>query len=292
MRTIVELSALGLAVFSVVRGGVIAEANAATPPDGWKWMSLAAAPTDSTGLDRGFLVTGDHTTALGSAEGIAWAPRPVVLLPIWRSAVRGHGMVVGIDHQGQIHTTPDGLTWTRRGSGTPSSLHSAAFGHGRFVAVGNEGAVVTSTDAVTWTACDAGMDERLRGVAFGNGRFVAVGYAGTILTSRDGTRWTQRPSGTDVRLQDIAYGHGTFIAVGWQGVILASQSGTEWTRRRSGTSSHLRRVAFGEARSLTNAAVLSVRSPGCNGEHPAAPLMVLGPPGRITATNQLWRPFP
>lgn len=292
MRTLVELSALGLAVCTVAQGGVIAAADATAPSNGWKLMSMAAAPVASTWPDGGFLVTGDHTPALGSAEGIAWTPRPVLLLTNWRSAVQGHGTVVGIDHHGQIHTTTNGLIWMRRESGTPSSLHGVAFGHGRFVAVGNEGAVVTSTDAVVWTACDAGTDERLRGVAFGHGLFVAVGYAGTILTSCDGTRWRPRPSGTHVRLQDIAYGHGLFVAVGWQGVILTSETGAQWTRRSSGTSSHLRRVAFSEGRSLANASVFRVRASGCTGERAEAPLIGVGRPPTVTATSESRRTSP
>jgi hypothetical protein len=51
------------------------------------------------------------------------------------------------------------------------------------VAVGWNGAILTSPDGVTWTQRDSGTSNNLSGVAYGNGTFVAVGWHGTILTS-------------------------------------------------------------------------------------------------------------
>ena len=56
------------------------------------------------------------------------------------------------------------------------------YGNGRFVAVGEDGTILTSPDGVSWTRRTSGTSNRLEGVAYGNGLFVAVG-GGTILTS-------------------------------------------------------------------------------------------------------------
>jgi hypothetical protein len=57
------------------------------------------------------------------------------------------------------------------------------YGNGTFVAVGYPGAILTSPDGVTWTQRASGTVGFLRGVTYGNGTFVAVGDWGAILTS-------------------------------------------------------------------------------------------------------------
>jgi hypothetical protein len=83
---------------------------------------------------------------------------------------------------GTILTSPDGVTWTRRTSGTNSELRGVAYGDGLFVAVG-DGTILTSPDGVSWTRQTPPTGNWLYGVTYGNGRFVAVGMYGIILTS-------------------------------------------------------------------------------------------------------------
>jgi hypothetical protein len=103
---------------------------------------------------------------------------------------------VAVGKDGTILTSPDGVSWTARTSGTSKSLSGVAYGNGTFVAVGGGGAILTSPDGVSWTARTSGTSKGLSGVAYGNGLFVAVGGGGAILTSPDGVTWTQRTSGT------------------------------------------------------------------------------------------------
>ena len=51
------------------------------------------------------------------------------------------------------------------------------------MAVGRGGAILTSPDGVTWTQRTSGTSRDLNGVAYGNGLFVAVGDFGIIFTS-------------------------------------------------------------------------------------------------------------
>jgi hypothetical protein len=57
------------------------------------------------------------------------------------------------------------------------------YGNGLFVAVGEDGAILTSPDGVNWTRRTSGTRNGLESVTYGNGLFVAVGEWGTILTS-------------------------------------------------------------------------------------------------------------
>ena len=136
-----------------------------------------------------------------------------------------------------------GTTWTVRVPGF-SGLDGVAYGNDTFVAVGEDGAILTSPDGVNWTQRTSGTSNRLRGVTYGNGLFVAVGEDGTILTSPDGATWTQRTLETNDDFIGVTYGNGTFVAVG-DGAILTSPDGVNWTQRTSETSDDLYAVTYG-----------------------------------------------
>ena len=157
----------------------------------------------------------------------------------------GAGSFVAVGDMGEILTSPDGITWTERDSGTEKDLRGVAYGAGTFVAVGDKGEILTSPDGITWTEMTSGAEKDLLGVAYGNGRFVAVGSYGEILTSPDGITWTRRDSGTERSLNGVAYGNGIFVAVGQMGEILTSPDGITWTERCSGTSGYLQKVSCG-----------------------------------------------
>src|SRR5690606_22607262 len=84
-------------------------------------------------------------------------------------------------------------------------------------AVGDNGTILTSPDGVTWTSRSSGTMQHLRGITHGGGLWVAVGFSGTILTSSDGTTWTSRSSETTQILYGVAYGGGMWVVVGAAG---------------------------------------------------------------------------
>ena len=98
---------------------------------------------------------------------------------------------------GTILTSPDGISWTQRTSGSQQfDLYGLTYGNGLFVTVGESGSILTSPDGITWTERTSGTPKELYVVTSGNGLFVTVGFFGTILTSPDGITWTERTSGT------------------------------------------------------------------------------------------------
>jgi hypothetical protein len=72
-----------------------------------------------------------------------------------------------------------GTTWTWRSG----QLFSITYGNGLFVAAWRGGTLLTSPDGVTWTLRTTGTASVIEGVAYGNSLFMAVGRTGTILTS-------------------------------------------------------------------------------------------------------------
>jgi hypothetical protein len=104
-------------------------------------------------------------------------------------------VTVGLDST--ILTSPDGVSWAHRDSGTTSGLLGISSDADLLVAVGYNGTIVVSSNAVSWTPLDSGSSDYLCDVAYGNGRFVVVGgigsgqiaEGGTILWSPDGLSW-------------------------------------------------------------------------------------------------------
>jgi photosystem II stability/assembly factor-like uncharacterized protein len=87
-------------------------------------------------------------------------------------------------------TPPGG--WVSRTSPTTQDLHGIVFGNGTFVAVGNSGTVLTSPDGINWMQRASGTSRNLAAVAFGASslNFTAVGDYGTIIFSDDkGGSW-------------------------------------------------------------------------------------------------------
>ncbi len=54
------------------------------------------------------------------------------------------GYVSLLSSAGVILTSRDGVSWTKRTSGTGSLLYGVAYGNGTFVAVGDRGTIITS----------------------------------------------------------------------------------------------------------------------------------------------------
>jgi len=113
-----------------------------------------------------------------------------------------------------------GTTWTQR-TWQGNSLFDVTYGNGLFVAVGSGGIILTSPDGVSWTLRNSGTSRDINGVAYAKGLFVAVGERGTIVTSPDGVTWTAGALPTSRGFWGVAYGNGLFVAVGG-GTILTS----------------------------------------------------------------------
>jgi len=158
------------------------------------------------------------------------------------SSTSSTGLFVTVGDNGIILTSSDGISWTKRTSGTTKNLYGVTYGNSTFVTVGDNGTIFTSSSGTSWTSRTSGTTKNLYGVTYGDGLFVTVGDNATILTSSDGTTWTNTSTNkrTTLRyfskadtnhLYGVTYGDDLFVTVGGNATIFTSSDGTTWTER-------------------------------------------------------------
>ncbi|HEX2851818.1 MAG TPA: hypothetical protein VHO24_01175 [Opitutaceae bacterium] len=153
---------------------------------------------------------------------------------------------IAVGTNGTLLSSPDGLAWSARTSGSTARLRAVAASNNLFVVVGQGGTVLTSPDGNAWTprpVSFGGPVPSLRGVAAGPSLFVAVGgggapTSGRIISSVNGTTWSL-VGGTFNNLRSVVFGNNQFVAVGVNGTILTSTTGGAWTSQTSGTTERL-----------------------------------------------------
>lgn len=158
------------------------------------------------------------------------------------SVTYGNGLFVAVGDAGTILTSPDGLSWTWRPSGTARHLNSVVYGANEFVAVGDAGTVLASVDGLSWSEQSIFKDFQLLGITFDQGVFVAVGESGVALISSNGFDWSSELTGRFHALTSVTFGNGLFVAAG--GSILTSDDGSTWLSRVAGIHNPFSAVAF------------------------------------------------
>ena len=169
-----------------------------------------------------------------SADSTHWTNCSVAVRTFFRAVTHDRGLFVAVggsyfDEPGVIVTSPDGIVWTCRSSGTKNNLYSVAFGNGWFIAVGDSGAICTSEDGIVWKAQPSGTDALLAAVAAGNNLFVAGGESGAILISTNGMNWSSGNIGLPIYVNKIAFRADEFVVTN-RGTIFCSPSGLAWQR--------------------------------------------------------------
>ena len=133
--------------------------------------------------------------------------------------------------EGTILTSPDGINWTSRTSGTSENLFGCTFGNELFVAVGSNGTILTSPDGINWTSVSSGTNKQQMGVVFDNNNGIFVSTGGeTILISKDGINWSNRNIiiGQNYHSPIYIESIGIFIAVGTKSLVISSIDGIDW----------------------------------------------------------------
>lgn len=227
----------------------------------FQWQRQANGTTSFVNLTEGGSYSGVATAMLtvsGSTPAMHGDQFRVVITNPFGSTISGAGTLtirglgsagqqfVAVGEGGVILTSPDGLTWTSRTSGTTKRLRAAASSANQLVVVGEAGTILTSNDAIAWTPRNASTTETLRGVAAGPSSFIAVGGASTSLirSSRDGIGWQSISVPTLDTLRGATWGNGLFVVVGQNGTILISPNGISWNSRSAGTSERLDGVVW------------------------------------------------
>jgi hypothetical protein len=176
----------------VGQGGVIQ-----TSPDGSAWTLRDSGRTSEL---RSVAWSGSRLVAVGagpilvSGDSRTWSqahPGPGHTL-YHVAAATETGQFVAVGAGGGILTSPDGLDWTARVSGTRQGLHGAVWTGRQWIVTGESGLVLRSADgsdwipagfmggstlySVIWTGTGIGPEEH---------RLLAVGEDGAILSARE-----------------------------------------------------------------------------------------------------------
>lgn len=127
---------------------------------GSQYRYVNAVPTSATAW------TGTPTGLAGVVNDVAWSPTAAVAVVV---------------ASGGIYSSTDLISWTLRSS--TANMFGVAWCDTQFVAVGSAGKIFTSPNGVTWTSRTSGTSNDLRGVASQGGIILAVGSLGTVLRS-------------------------------------------------------------------------------------------------------------
>jgi hypothetical protein len=123
-----------------------------------------------------------------------------------RTIAFGKGLFVALGWQ--VHTSPDGKTWTMRVKDADQWMGGVEFGNDMFVAAGGYGESTYSMDGITWPKGGARMTDAARSVAFGNGVWVARADSNHWWQTATGQTWTDL-GGT--HMDDVVFCNGQFV---------------------------------------------------------------------------------
>jgi len=105
--------------------------------------------------------------------------------------------------------------WTNRLAGLPFALNDVTWDGDRFIVVGDGGLIMTSPDGVDWAERASGTDVDLAAIAHQGKIVVAVGRGTTVLISTDhGESWSVKHSKDDVSLRAVAINESQIVAGG------------------------------------------------------------------------------
>jgi hypothetical protein len=253
-----------------------------TSPDGLTWTNrtfTAPQPNPNVNLGAvasgaGLIVAGDNLRVWSSPDGVTWTqrnlnwsggePNPSITTLTYgpSGGFVATGWTAGWGEGGTLHSSPDGLNWTKRTLTETRNLATAAFGNGVFCAAGSSGSVASSTDGIAWTNRNGlPITPNTNNTAFWRSMvmssvsnvFVVAGNG--IMTSPDCITWTSRfPDGL-TGFAGVVEGLGLLVAVGARSpttssaqtiptVAISNNGGSSWTTVEPGGEGFIQKVGF------------------------------------------------
>ncbi len=156
-----------------------------------------------------------------------------------------------------VYTSPDGDLWTIRDSNEPYILRDITWDQDHFIAVGDSGTIITSPKGISWTRKSSGTTTNLTNIVVNETTALATGATtaplATTIIRRTGNVWQ---GGEDLELanffiNDLAFGGTQFAAVGPSGEIAVSENGEEWKLVTTGTNSLFKTVIWDSSKFIT-----------------------------------------
>ena len=238
-----------------------------TSPNGVTWTTRTSqTASDLRGVTAGgngnFVAVG-FSTVVSSADGATWTSQVVAGPATDFTAVAYNpttGQFVAVTTTtNRLYTSPDGLIWTARPSGTILYLSGIQCINGQFIVVGEQGTIRSGINATDWTPLTITTDIQFRGVAHGNGHYVAVGSypndpdniqsgrTNVAVTSTNGINYVlaNQFNGGGSGFYGVTFGNGLFVTVGAAGNIQTSTDGMSWVSRYNVLNDGLYDIAYG-----------------------------------------------
>ncbi|HUU02948.1 MAG TPA: hypothetical protein VM425_16055 [Myxococcota bacterium] len=216
---------------AVAEEGVIARST-----DGKHWsLSPAGVTTDlhCVTFFKGVFV-------VGSKDGpLLWSPDAVVWtkVPGWDAGLRDFvtcgDTLWAVGDDGTIASTPDGMNWQVRHSGS-AWLWRVACSDNTIVAVegGSDGVLRSVDGGQTWTRTFLSNASHC-GLTFALDLFVSVSIVGDVYTSSDAVSWTLTAEAiweADLNVPcGLAWNGEFFAMVNWKGYLYVSEDAQTWT---------------------------------------------------------------
>jgi len=239
-----------------------------TSPDGTDWDSciLGGMPgLYAVAARPGMVVAlGEDEAAAWSTDLASWTTEAVGSPPFFDVVWTG-SQFVGVGQDGLVKTSPDGIAWTPRTSGTTEDLNAISWNGTTLVAVGYNNAAASPLAMVSANGSDwdeatlpAGSPSvMLTSVAWTGSRFVASGGNGDMFTSADGTTWAhhQMPG---AYVESFTWDGSRLVGVGGGGLVVttaeaAPDEAADWTiQAYRDDVEALRGLAIGDVESPTH----------------------------------------
>lgn len=166
-----------------------------------------------------------------SSDGATFTEQPALPSTTLSRARWTGASFVAVGAAGALLTSPDGLAWTARDSGTTDDVLDVAGSSTRAV-IATAGGLRWSNDLATWHAAASPPPALLTRLVWTGSRFVGSG-AGTIATSLDGDAWTVETTSAPANVLSLATSGYTVVAFVDQGRIYASTSPGVWADRQA-----------------------------------------------------------
>lgn len=161
------------------------------------------------------IASGEGGVILRSVDGLSWNQVPVLTSQSNHRLVWTGSTVFSVGSSG-VYQSTDGMEWVQI-STTILNFDDVTWTGTQFVGVGFNGAIFTSPTGVEWMQRASGTTAVLNAVKSAGGRIMAGGQGNTILQSTNGSDWTSIPfpNGT---IEAIDYRFGKWIVATVAGI--------------------------------------------------------------------------
>jgi len=193
-----------------------------------------------------------------STDGIHWVSRNHTGFGSTAIAASGYGggyyfiggSSAAAPANSPLNVSIDGITWSKRTSGTALNIYGFAYGTNNgvpnYIFHGQSGLIATSTDTNTWilrtagSTSDIGLSGGSNGsgtaMTYNNGVYIYVNIAGGVRVSTDAITWTLKDFPASVTAAySIAYGNNYYFVGATGGILPVSIQDTSTSQPIIGT---------------------------------------------------------